>query len=1128
MEKIPKTNTGKVSDVPDKKELKKFTATIVDTTDLMRKQAEDVGNEKMTIEAESEDLAKAGRWEKFGKKEFWTRLGQKTWKFGVARDYYRNKEIYKASEEILKEQNVYVGEGRDKDAHNKVMNDILDQFTSGYDDAIHTEAGEKKVELKSEDKEQQANKEAVKQLIKDYATGKIDKVNFQEEEKRLFNDLKGKIDEEKVKGNTMYTSNLFNVAEQIKLAIQNGKFLENEDFEIDVIYGRSKASVRTEAHYTNTERIIKKMLHTEVGQFVNETSLSIALSCVASLAARSAATLPGKVLPIIGTAAISSWFANVRAKTEEEEKRKLHFRQIAKGETYNQNDRTPNRTEMDAFRYKTEPATNILNGIEANLKNLETNGSNLTEQELTAIFTEISALEAKVRLSDRKNIDLITYSDTTKVVEERKNIDIKKRQIKDALQKAYADKKIQFPNEQDFEAYYNSLSTTEENRLLSEADTGIDAKDRMFNKAKDAVGKKAAWIAFRNGILIGTTMQEVTSLFTGRVGIGEDILHQIKGQDTLAPGMGTENLTALAYLKHLVQGDIPKMGMGNIHEVLVGQNHIKLPQGVDMLKNPDGTYNLINGNRILGEHLVMNTDGSLSESAKSILAHSGVGIENHLTEGVVEKTVSPEDYIKNHSELMKEIHRMGWFDNDTKDFDLNELKTHLGGINGKGIDADGNYVINVGKMMPDDSFHEALSADAQKLMQAGSLKMLFSLSKETQGHAFEFNISPKGEIIIPPGSEAGKVLFENIQGKLQFNGRFGEIAQDMGNGKYMILSTMEGKGLGGIIDKVQIPTQETILDVPGVYAGEMPPFVTIVPGNPLEKIINDKKGIAFNEEKEPKDKNEKPVMINNTEEKAEKQETLNEISQEEYDGVRDDLKMINRKIQISEGIITLSKDDFKSEYGKKRYTELNSIPDGIPVRFNKTELQTIGDELEKILKNSRVVDQQVIDGLKFFREKGQLSVGAFQNKFNLNLEEAEKLIEKVEIAYDKEMEEKEQISKKDKSKTEVKEVKAETNSAEVKEKEIPQKTPESKPSTNEEKKQYTLKDLSKIGTAIETKDGYQFTTTKFKKPWFGSNKVEGILKDKNGKEYLVSYKTKELEKEFIKGNIKIIKIEEEK
>ncbi len=1139
MEQPPKIHNDKVSDIPAttpvKKEPKKFTAAIVDTTDLMRKQAEDVGNEKMTIEAESEDLAKAGKWEKLGKKEFWSRLGQKAWKFGMARDYYRNKEIYKASTEILKEQNVYVGEGRSKDAHDKVMTDIIDQFTSGYDDAIHTEAGEKKVKLSAENKDEKASKEEIKQLIKDYATGKIDKTSFQEQEKRFFNDLKGKVDEEKTKGNTMYASNLLDVAEQIKLAIKNGEFLENEDFEIDVIYGRSKASVRTEAHYTNTERIVKKMLHTEVGQFVNETSLSIALSCVASLAARSAASLPGKVLPIIGTAAISSWFANVRAKTEEEEKRKLHFRQLAKGEPYNQNERTPNRTEMDAFRYKTESATDILKGIEANLKNLEENGANLTEQEVTAILTEVSALEAKIRLSDRKNIDLITYSDTTKVVEERKGIDINKRKIKDALQKAYTDKKIALPKGQDFEAYYNSLSTTEENRLLSEADTGIEAKDRLFNKMKGEKGRTAAWKAFRNGVIIGATMQEVTSLFTGRVGIAEDIAHQIKGQDTLVPGMGTENLTALAYLKHLVQGDVPKMSMGNVHEVLVGQNHIKLPQGVDMLKNADGTYNLVNGNRILGEHLAMNTDGSLSESAKNILAHNGVGIENHLVEGVTEKAVKPEDYIKNHSGLMKEIHRMGWFDNDTKDFDLNELKTHLGGINGTGIDAQGNYVINVGKMMPDGSFHEALSADAQKLMQAGSLKMLFSLSKETQGHAFEFTVSPKGEIIIPPGSEAGKILFENVKGHLQFNGRFGEVAQDMGNGKYMMLSTMEGKGLSEVIDKVKTHLEETTLMTPGGYDGEMPPFVTVVPGNPLEKIIKDKKESKDKTKEEdnkkpetdigPKEekKTEKEKLPSGgfmADEKIEKQKAPDKITKEEYDAMYDDLKMINKAIIQSRGIINFREEDFKSEHGRKRYNELKSIKNEIPTQFNKDELPEIAKELDGLLSKSKTASkEEVINSLK------SEIVENITKKSNepISDEEFKKYVDNNDVdkktlsSIAEKQKNGEKLSDRETAIFQNNTQKIETILINFK--------------AEEEKRKLEAKDLLTVGTEFETKNG-KFKVMEVGKKglfsFFGKPETKVIFEDKNGVKKLNKYKNEELIRDFEKGLIKITKIAETK
>ena len=35
-----------------------------------------------------------------------------------------------------------------------------------------------------------------------------------------------------------------------------------------------------------------------------------------------------------------------------------------------------------------------------------------------------------------------------------------------------------------FEKYFNSLSTTEEKRMISEENTGIDAKDRDFSKMK--------------------------------------------------------------------------------------------------------------------------------------------------------------------------------------------------------------------------------------------------------------------------------------------------------------------------------------------------------------------------------------------------------------------------------------------------------------------------------------------------------------------------------------------------------------------------------------------------------------------------------------------------------------------
>jgi hypothetical protein len=138
---------------------------------------------------------------------------------------------------------------------------------------------------------------------------------------------------------------------------------------------------------------------------------------------------------------------------------------------------------------------------------------------------------------------------------------------------------------------------------------------------------------------------------------------------------------------------------------------------------------------------------------------------------------------------------------------------------------------------------------------------------------------------------------------------------------------------------------------------EMPYFIPILGRTPLEEIIKKEKDKNL-------DKKPNPVFATNTKEMSAATETQEnkiekEISLEEKNSMYDDLKMINTKIQKSEGIITLSRDDFKSEHGKKRYMDLKSIPEGIPVIFNKTELQTIGDELEKLLSKSEIATKKI-------------------------------------------------------------------------------------------------------------------------------------------------------------------------
>jgi len=190
--------------------------------------------------------------------------------------------------------------------------------------------------------------------------------------------------------------------------------------------------------------------------------------------------------------------------------------------------------------------------------------------------------------------------------------------------------------------------------------------------------------------------------------------------------------------------------------------------------------------------------------------------------------VSPQEYLAAHHDGMEKIRRLLWYDNDTPKpiFDKNELKLWWGGTRGTGIDAHGNYVFNMKHMLPDGSYHKNFSADAQDLMQSGKLKMIFSLSKDTQNQVFEIPIDAKGNAVIDPNSETGKMLFKNTGGHAEFLGKYAEVAQMMGSKdgaeQVRILATHVGKG----VSQIELPSAPYIIDQP---------VIPIFGRTPLEK-----------------------------------------------------------------------------------------------------------------------------------------------------------------------------------------------------------------------------------------------------------------------------------------------------
>ncbi|PIR68348.1 hypothetical protein COU49_01365 [Candidatus Nomurabacteria bacterium CG10_big_fil_rev_8_21_14_0_10_35_16] len=176
---------------------------------------------------------------------------------------------------------------------------------------------------------------------------------------------------------------------------------------------------------------------------------------------------------------------------------------------------------------------------------------------------------------------------------------------------------------------------------------------------------------------------------------------------------------------------------------------------------------------------------------------------------------SVEEYIKAHPEATHEVHR-SWYDNNSEVFDKNELKTHWGGENGTGVNAEGKYVLDVSKMTAEGSFHGNLSANAQELLKEGKLKFLISATSGTQNQVFELPIDVNGQIVIDPNTDIGKMFFTtDAKGHAVFTGRFGEVAEQIDDkNNFRILSTIEGSHpkVETIIPKTPeaIPTPEHV------------------------------------------------------------------------------------------------------------------------------------------------------------------------------------------------------------------------------------------------------------------------------------------------------------------------------
>lgn len=795
----------------------KLRVAFVDNSKAIDDQSIDAGEANMT--ADKESLRGFGGFLK------------KIWKHNLARNYYRQKEINTARQQILETGNIFAAAGGSQADFEADQAAVVSRFMLDYAEAIHQESGENRRIIGDQPEDKLLN-DSLRALIDNFAAGKIDEAALQEEKIRLLNDLPDfdiKTDRAKIG----YADNLLEVAKQVKASAAHQTGLVKLDYDLEIIVGRAASGVRTEAKYNQVDRILEKIGKTKIGALINESTLGLAVAAATATAVSFSQTAGQAVARALGGlglgALLTGGLAAFRESQALKQERKQHGREMAQGKKFKKGD--VRREEMEGFNYKTVKAADVLSNLDIDLS--VENQDN--QEKIKQAMFDLADLEARIRLSDQQKIDLIAFSSLTQVETERLQLDLSRAKLKVALRQLAKDNKLDFIGG-DFDGLLNYFVEAKTQELIS-GDNGIAEKDRLFDKMRKSrmvsTGVKAASIGF----VFGLAFQEATSFFrSDQQGLIEGA---IKGQQPAGSG---QSLTLLEKARTMIFNE-PKLQQAQ--EVFqIGDNQFKMPAGTEIRLEDDGEYSIFSGGKKLVGDLQLSANGQLSAESQAALARQGINWLSQETQ--ITGISGAKEIINQNSQEFTAINRHLWYDNDTKIFDKNELRVFWGGQYGSGLDQDGNILLNMQKMTADGSYHsfggQTLSTDAQQLIKDGGLKLMLSLSKGTQNQVITIPIGLDGVAVIPKGSLAAS-LFSHVDGATKFTGQFMEVAQTMGTGQngaeaVRILATQVGQGMpdGSTIINELIHN----IDIPAATAWEVPPIIPIMGREPLEPAIIEK------------------------------------------------------------------------------------------------------------------------------------------------------------------------------------------------------------------------------------------------------------------------------------------------
>ncbi|MEO8691152.1 MAG: hypothetical protein ABI397_00015 [Candidatus Saccharimonas sp.] len=785
------------------------------------------------------ELQHGGRFKQFLKNAW---MGEN----GLAGSYYLDKYKKEALAQIQQNGDVLTYESTDIGARTQAQLATIERFQSEYDEAIHTDAGEQRVELANDSEFTLA----MKDLLRRYVNGEItDPEALHEERGRLLDQLSGAGNAELIGEGTVRIDNLVAIADQVKAMVGHGESLDQVLNGMKLYSAESRSNVRSEAHLDKIEQLVERLQKSKVGSFVSPETIGIAAAVSLGAVRAGRGTIIHALGVTVAPGVLGGAFAAVRESKRVKQERVIHAREMAQGKSYETGKR---RDEMEGTRYDTIDASELTAQLEATLSS-----DNPTPSEVQVAYELIAGIEARIRLSDKRSIDLVSYSDTLEIERERRQLDearaVAKRRLSTHMGELPDSYRTQF-GITDGQSVNESLGRYTD--AVVELDTDMDAKDKAYRKLRRRRIAKAAAVGAGTSLVLGLGTQELIAFVNPSYdGLAEHMLHggapSSDGRQTLLEGL-VHGQSGGTSVEHIAPSSTYESYSLGAH-----QNALELPSDYKVVTGQGGTLSIEGpkGAQVV-DNLTLQKDGALTPHSLELLKEHNVSVVDtgHAVTHEVSatKNLTVAEYNHAHAADTTHVTRDFWYDNNTAQYDKNELGLQWGN-NGTGVGQHGDVQMNVSHMTQDGSYHGIEHTSWSQNASDGKLKLAVSASRDTQAQTYLIDVKSNGTVDIPKDSPAAKFFSIDKSGHAEFHGAYAEVVEVRGEvgGVTHIAPLATEVGSNSVTHvsdtvttttheyvphtKLTLPTIDKIVDTPArtVEGFGMPGFV---PRRSLEQI----------------------------------------------------------------------------------------------------------------------------------------------------------------------------------------------------------------------------------------------------------------------------------------------------